>query len=339
MITKRGRVYYSDFEIHGRRVRRSLRTADEAEARAKSKALYDKLLTQGSVGSSDGDVLTIGYVLDFAWDRKWKQLRDERKSNLIHNVKSTIGERTPLEIIDRAFLRRYADQLHEDGRAQSTVNRYLACVTGAIRTYYELNYIDKDPPSVPRFSEKDPKTRYLSKGEIAAIYEHESDFRMRVFWRVLIELGPRFTDARLIRWHDIDWDIGAVLIGNRKNGNARNVPANELLLQKLWKLKQQGHVTPFDVTYAQARGRLQRVLKAAQIDSGDVTLHTLRHTAATWLMAEGANLIEVQQWLGHRNTKTTERYTKIIPAHLFRLVGRKVGDKIDLQGSSHDHVS
>lgn len=334
MITKRGRVYYSDFEVHGRRVRRSLKTANEAEARAKSQALYDKMVAHGSA-AIDGDVVTIGYVLDFAWEHKWKNQRDARKSNLIANCKSLIGEHTPLERIDRALLREAIRTLKKRGLRDSTINRYINCIIGAMRVYYDENDIEKDLPRITRLTEEKNRTRYLSKREIAAIYEAESDPRMRLFWRFLIEVGTRYGDAEPLQWEDFDWDMSMVMVGNRKTGaTPRNVPIEADLLLEFWELRQKGYPKPFDVTYARARGALQRILQKAGIDTGDVTLHTLRHTCATWLLADGANLLEVKEWLGHGSTSTTERYTQIVPENLRRLRGHKPGQRVELPSSS-----
>src|SRR2546428_7530536 len=47
-----------------------------------------------------------------------------------------------------------------------------------------------------------------------------------------------------------------------------------------------------------------------------VTLHTLRHTFASWLVQRGRTLKEVQEALGHQTITMTMRYSHLAPDHL-----------------------
>jgi site-specific recombinase XerD len=54
----------------------------------------------------------------------------------------------------------------------------------------------------------------------------------------------------------------------------------------------------------------------------DVTLHTFRHTFASWLVMEGIDINTVRELLGHSDIKTTMKYTHLAPEHVKRAVER-----------------
>ena len=67
---------------------------------------------------------------------------------------------------------------------------------------------------------------------------------------------------------------------------------------------------------------LLRIVGTAAGASSRVTPHMLRHTAATALLENGADLRIVQAFLGHGSIRSTERYTHVTHRHLFRVLRR-----------------
>lgn len=328
MITKRGKLWYSDFEITTtdakgeatvKRVRRSLKTGNEAEARVKSQALFAKL---SAGGAADDSTVTIGYVIDYTLRLHWSKMKDKKKAGLCELVKGFVGADTPVDEIGKRALRKLQDDVLATGAKQATANRYVNCVTGAIRFFYDHQEIERPTPTVKRFREPETKVRFLSTEEMRAMLAAEPDLRLRTFWQAQMEIGARCGDGRSMVWDDFDWENGTYVVGNGKVDKPQAVPLNRDLLEAFQALRDRGHRRPFEYTENDIRVAFRRVKRLAGIDDDRVTPNTLRHTCATQLLAEGADLKEVQMWMGHSKITTTQRYTQVMPQRLMRLRNR-----------------
>jgi integrase len=72
-----------------------------------------------------------------------------------------------------------------------------------------------------------------------------------------------------------------------------------------------------------ARGVLRKFKIAAdQIGRPDAKLHSLRHTAGSYLSANGASAPYVQAFLGHANMRTTENYLHVMAEETNRIAAR-----------------
>jgi len=102
-----------------------------------------------------------------------------------------------------------------------------------------------------------------------------------------------------------------------KNKRERIIPLHPKLREILLPRRGVGHIIPYiaDTITRQFR---QAMKKAGINKKGAV--HIIRHTAATYLRANGADLREIQEWLGHKDISTTEIYTHIAVEHLKQTV-------------------
>ncbi len=93
---------------------------------------------------------------------------------------------------------------------------------------------------------------------------------------------------------------------------------NETVREVLLGLKKlKGSSQIFSSTH---RELFERVLERAKIQ--DASFHTLRHTAASWLVMSGADLLTVSRLLGHSDVKMTMRYAHLSSDHIAGAVGR-----------------
>ena len=131
-----------------------------------------------------------------------------------------------------------------------------------------------------------------------------------------------------LRWLDVDLNNVRLMLPQTKNGDGRIVYLNKLAIGVLDSLKDVGQpeptrtvfwrITPHQVSVAFAR--VCRRLKIA-----DFRFHDLRHTAASWLRMQGADIHTVAQLLGHKDLRMAARYQHLSPSFLWEAVSRLDG--------------
>lgn len=148
---------------------------------------------------------------------------------------------------------------------------------------------------------------------IFAACDNDSD---RAAFETLLLTGLREGELCWLTWEDVCLESGREhLLVRAKPGftpkdyEQRHVPLPASLAARLRALPRHD-----EFVFPAARGgrerhllrRLQRVAKRAGVEGA--TLHRFRHTYATWILEQGADIVTVQRLLGHSDLKTTEQY-------------------------------
>lgn len=147
---------------------------------------------------------------------------------------------------------------------------------------------------------------------------------------IAITTGMRKAEIVNLRWTDINFDKGLAKLATSKNGQPRKNPIPAPALDELKKFRQVGNglifVSPKDTEKPfDLRVQWTRALQRANIK--EFRFHDLRHTAASYLVMNGASLHETAEILGHKSTQTTKRYAHLSTDHKSEL-SERVMDKI-----------
>jgi integrase/recombinase XerD len=250
-----------------------------------------------------------------------------------------LGRVAPSEL-GLADLREHMSRLSDRGLATST----LARCRSALRTYFRFlaseGHVETDPTEgLEAPSRGRPLPRVLSYAGVLAILEaieigHELASRDRAMLEVLYGSGVRISELISLRVRDLRMEEGLAVVRG-KGDRQRLVPLGgsaARALQRYLRDTRPGLDTRGEsggVVFLNHHGRpLSRTgawmivrrhvdaARAAGARLGHVTPHTFRHTFATHLLENGADLAAVQEMLGHADISTTQIYTHIDRTYL-----------------------
>jgi integrase len=179
--------------------------------------------------------------------------------------------------------------------------------------------ITKNPTAgYPLMKEDNKHERFLTKEDAQVLFEslkRSNNKMLQYIIPLLLLTGARKREVLDARWEDFDFERNSWRIHTTKLGCARHVPLSNgaiTLLQSVprfancpWAFPNPQTKLPFtSIFFAWDSAR-----KAAGL--GDVRIHDLRHSFASFLVNAGRTLYEVQLLLGHTQIKTTARYSHL----------------------------
>lgn len=221
------------------------------------------------------------------------------------------------------------------GRSDLSVNSKRRLIS-VLRGFYKFLMIDghvKENPAelldVPQKGSYLP--RFLNQAEIDSLLlvpdtSTETGLRDRAILELMYASGLRVSEAVTLQIRDLDLDAG-ILTTTGKGSKTRRVPVGSSAVE--WvksylalRLKKEDVEVP--TLFVSPAGRpvsRQTIfsfikLYAEKCGLEDVSPHTLRHSFATHLVQNRADIRSVQQMLGHADISTTQIYTHMTDAHL-----------------------
>jgi integrase len=181
--------------------------------------------------------------------------------------------------------------------------------------------------------------RFLDEAEWEAVlrHVHTGDYAAvdRAFYVTAVMAGLRHGELIALRWRDVDWVAGRIRIRQnhvlgefdtpKSRRGSRSVPMADRLAGELDRLHKAlgapnddtlvfpDPITGEPLDKAANLRRYRKVLKAAALDAAH-NLHGMRHTFGTRMAAAGVPMRVLQEWMGHREISTTQRYADYAPS-------------------------
>lgn len=237
-------------------------------------------------------------------------------------------------VVTLRAIRAWLASLVQQGKSRSTISRRTASIRSFTAWAYRRGYLDSDPGLLVTSARGDQKlpqvqtpsdTAELLSYAATCAREENSPAAIRD-WTILETIyatGIRVSEVCSLDTTSIDQQ-GMTLRVIGKGNKERVVPFTRACLSALQAWLSHGRPSLAIPEAGRAlfvgdKGRRidPRVIRAmihrmcAQAGVRDLTPHALRHTAATHILAGGADLRAVQEMLGHSSLQTTQRYTHV----------------------------
>ena len=197
-----------------------------------------------------------------------------------------------------------------------TIAKEISVLKHCLKLAVEWGELNQNPAAGARLPKLPPgKTRYLTPGELRAALETAPEW-MRAPMAFAAATGIRRGELLALRWMDVDIEKRRLYLRDTKNGQARILPLSGPAMQVLGSLPE-GAAS--DLVFAGVKGHhlsiyTKRVFQRLGIT--DASFHTLRHTFASWMAMQGADLYVVGQILGHKTPRMTQRYAHLSPDYM-----------------------
>jgi integrase/recombinase XerC len=229
--------------------------------------------------------------------------------------------------VDITDIRGFVASRIRDGKSKTSVSRSLA----ALRTYfsylYREGYIKLNPARfIPSPKKESRLPRFLSIDEIFGLVERPGDFgfveiRDRAILELFYSSGLRVGEMASLKVEDLNLRDGLLKVmgkGRKERiiplgGQAADALKRYLVERSLLRGKSESLFLNRRGGPLTDRSIRRIVVKYARLAGleGKISPHTLRHTFATHLLHEGADLRDIQELLGHSSLSSTQVYTHL----------------------------
>lgn len=240
-----------------------------------------------------------------------------------------------IEEISRQNIVAYLMVLREQGKASSTISRNMASIRAFFQSLLKDQKITSDPSihlETPKIERRLPKV--LSIAEVETLLQtpqSSTSFgqRDRAMLELLYATGIRVSELISLSLEDVHLQMGFVkCLG--KGSKERVIPLGRAAIETLEQYIQVGRHKLDKTKRSKAlflnhhgnsisRQGFWKIIKKHAKDAGikkEIMPHTIRHSFATHLLENGADLRSVQEMLGHADISTTQIYTHVTKTRL-----------------------
>ena len=238
--------------------------------------------------------------------------------------------------VQRIYITQFLSYLKEQGKSSRTIARHIASIRALHQFLLREKVTEHDPTvhlETPNLERTLPKVLSLQEVEILLNSPDTSDhygLRDKAMLELLYATGIRVSELITLELADVHLMMGFIRCIGKAN-KERIIPIGNTAIKAIEAYLEQGrpqfisnknHDQSLFLNHhgkQLTRQGFWKILKKLALKSGinkDLTPHTLRHSFATHLLENGADIRSVQEMLGHADLSTTQVYTKVSKSRL-----------------------
>ncbi len=256
----------------------------------------------------------------------------KRRNYSVHTVKNYVNIlghfsawlQIPIERVTSKETDAYMDHLLRRRKKPKTIN----CHFGCIHAFYDYLIEDEGMPLANpvkknyRLRLPRPLPKHLRDEQVEALFKEINDARDRAMFMLMLRCGLRVEEVTRLTADAIEYRSRQLYVFNGKGSKDRVVYLSEDALRALevymqkrkWSKEKRVFLVqkgPLKGKPISVRGIQKRIEHYAQRAGIEVSCHHLRHTMATQLLNADADLVTIQDLLGHSRITTTQCYCRV----------------------------
>jgi integrase len=270
--------------------------------------------------------------------RKRSTVTDYRSAVRVH---FTYFGTKPLEAIEPRDVERFIAHLRRGKKTIKSVRNWVGILSATFNYGRRQGWCTVNPCEAVELPsmEANGDIRFLTLEELAALLRAaKGNGRLaqtdRTLYLAAAMTGMRQGELLALRWQDVDWAAGKIRIRQnyvrgefgtpKTRRSTRSVPMGDVLAAELerhfqgsaWQADDDLVFANPDTGEPLGRTKLTTRYKDALKRAGvrQVRFHDLRHTFGTTMASKGVPMKALQEWLGHRDSRTTDRYADYAPS-------------------------
>lgn len=257
------------------------------------------------------------------WAERQRSFRS--KKGFVHQLVQAFGN-LPLRSFTTRLVEEFQTQRITQGNKPATANRLLATLKHMFTKAVDWDMVEEEVlkrvRKVKLIPENNRRLRFLSAEEIERLTE-ACNHHLYPIVITALSTGMRKSEILNLRWDQVDFTHGFILLEATKNGERREIPIGQILRQTLQKVTRRLNSSYVFTNeegkpFGDVKKSFVSALRSAQIR--DFRFHDLRHTFASHLVMAGYDLVTVKELLGHKTLAMTMRYAHLAPGHKAKAV-------------------
>jgi len=356
---------YMSFQVDGKKVFKSTKTANKAIARQIEAKERERIVKEKMLGR-DLEIITFGDALEKFIDSKAGTPRGKQLQTIVNPLKGLkrdnktkqqvkvygIDFGIPIHLLKSSDINRLIEARRKEGSAEATIRQHVIAIASTLKWAKQMGYLVDQATTAPtiRMAKKQPI--FLTADEERSLLESLDPTAARAgygnfgtrpekrqqrlqdqydFVTCLLDTGGRYHEVTHLEWKDVDLANGLMYVRQHKVDKAHTVYMSdrikEVLTTRVANKSHETWVFPNDERNSHRPYHTGWFLRAVERAGIEkkIRFHKLRSTYACKLVQNGASLYEVQTLLGHSDSATTQIYASLIATD----VSKKAADMLN----------